>query len=248
MIDIGNSRIKGAAFESDGRLSSAGQRIFAAGAWNELYRDLTNHDARNLLYSTVAKVPTSLFLHQLRAEGRRVFALDHHSPLPFVNHYETPETLGKDRLAAVAGAVALHPGLSCLVIDAGTCITTDLVTDGANYQGGSISPGVNMRLAAMHERTARLPRVEPPTEEQALSPLGRSTEQALLGGGVVGSVAELEGVYQRLGGSRRIDRVLLTGGDGPLLSRLLEIPHEYLPHLVLVGLNKILSLHAEAIV
>ena len=71
--------------------------------------------------------------------------------------YRTPATLGADRLAAVMGAQSLLPHRTVFVIDAGTCITFDLLLSNGHYLGGNISPGLDMRLRAMHEFTARLP-------------------------------------------------------------------------------------------
>ena len=74
--------------------------------------------------------------------------------------YRTPHTLGVDRLAAVLGARSLQPQGHLLVIDAGTCITFDVLLADGRYIGGNISPGLSMRLAAMHAHTARLPLVD----------------------------------------------------------------------------------------
>ena len=60
---------------------------------------------------------------------------------PIKNVYQTTETLGNDRIAAVVAAAALFPAITILVIDAGSCITYDLLTEDG-YQGGSISPGL----------------------------------------------------------------------------------------------------------
>ena len=79
-----------------------------------------------------------------------VLELTHTTSLPFENRYTTPQTLGKDRLAAVAGARALMPGRHCLTIDCGTCIKYDLITAEGVYMGGNIAPGAQMRAKAMH--------------------------------------------------------------------------------------------------
>lgn len=242
VLDIGNSRIKGAAF-SDETLIDGSFRFFAHGEWPEIYRELTNHNARRLLYSTVANVPPSILLHKLRAEGRAIFQLDHSSPLPFRNDYKSPTTLGKDRLAALSGAAVLDASANFLVVDAGTCMTLDLLTAEGVYPGGIISPGVRMRLRAMHEGTARLPLVETAVELQPL--LGKTTEEALRAGGQYGAANEVSGLFQRLEAAYQPLRLVLTGGDAELISAHLTIDHEVIPHLVLLGLNKILTLYAD---
>lgn len=243
VIDIGNSRIKGAAFGTDGLIDGS-FKTFEHGGWPDIYREITNHNARNLIFSTVANVPPSILLHKLQSEGRRVHQLSHRSPLPFVNHYESPETLGKDRLAAVAGAVAQHHDQACLIVDAGTCMTMDFVTARGDYLGGTISPGVQMRLRAMHEFTARLPQVQLDASK-TYSSLGTTTESALQSGGLLGQVAEISGMFHRLSVGQMVDQLVLTGGDAPMLSKYLSLPHQLEPQLVLIGLNKILRLYAD---
>ncbi|WP_289621648.1 type III pantothenate kinase, partial [Bacteroides congonensis] len=68
--------------------------------------------------------------------------LNYKTPLPVVNLYETPETLGYDRMAAVVGANEQFPHNDILVIDAGTCITYEFIDSKGQYHGGNISPGM----------------------------------------------------------------------------------------------------------
>ena len=73
------------------------------------------------------------------------------TPIPICNKYKTPHTLGSDRLAAAVGASILKPEKDILIIDAGTCITYDVIDAKKNYWGGNIAPGMQMRLHALHE-------------------------------------------------------------------------------------------------
>ena len=92
--------------------------------------------------------------------------LNHLTPIPIRNLYSTPETLGTDRLASVTGAfyeAMKHNNdepTDVLVIDMGTAITYDIIDAAGNYLGGNISPGVAMRLKALHHFTEKLPLVE----------------------------------------------------------------------------------------
>ena len=81
--------------------------------------------------------------------------LNHQTPLPVVNLYETPETLGYDRMAAAVGANEQFPHRDVLVIDAGTCITYEFIDSKGQYHGGNISPGMQMRFKALHQFTGR---------------------------------------------------------------------------------------------
>jgi type III pantothenate kinase len=234
VIDVGNSRVKAGVFD-DGRLV---ETVTAPAVGRDQILALaTNHGVQNIIYSTVAAGLNAA----LEAEWKlkyKVMALEADTPLPIVNRYESPQTLGKDRLAAVVGAYALYPGEHCLVVDAGTCITTDLLTAGGEYAGGNIAPGIAMRLRAMHTFTARLPLVEAGNTAELL---GRDTASALRNGGVLGAVFEIEGLLGRLLPEMRDVKVLLTGGDAPLLAAHLNSRFFLHPDLVLLGLDKILQ-------
>ncbi len=237
VIDIGNSRTKVGIF-SGGQLGE--RQVFDGEAWAQILETATNHRPQNIILSTVGSAPAPAW----RADMEQIGAyreLDATTPLPFRNEYRTPSTLGKDRVAAVAGALALYPGENCLVVDAGTCITADLLTADGRYLGGNISPGVRMRLRAMHTMTARLPLVETGEVEGLL---GESTETALRNGGQLGAALELEGLIDRLEATFGPPRCILTGGDAGLLVKLLKKKIFVHPELVLYGLNKIIDANA----
>src|SRR6202000_1037642 len=125
------------------------------------------------------------------AEKMPVTYFDRNSALGVNNHYLTPQTLGLDRLAAVTAAVNIYQGKSSLVIDGGTCITYDYVDAGANYFGGSISPGVKMRYSALNYYTAALPVVE--TDSGFTAQSGNDTITSIRSGVQNGIKHELEG-------------------------------------------------------
>ncbi|MEL7163728.1 MAG: type III pantothenate kinase, partial [Bacteroidota bacterium] len=157
--------------------------------------------------------------------------------------YGTMDTLGQDRIAAVAGSLASlpHPAPAAspsLIVDAGTCATLDLVSADGTYLGGNISPGIRMRLRAMHAFTARLPELEPDT---VTGRVGQSTTAALRHGAQLGLAYEIEGLYGRLQADFPGLQLLLTGGDAPWLAEHLSVPYVFRPHLVLRGLHLILS-------
>lgn len=136
--------------------------------------------------------------------------LPSHLP-PFIQlEYKTPQTLGADRLAAVLGARSLQPHRSLLVIDAGTCITYDVLLADGRYLGGNISPGLDMRLQAMHKFTARLPNV---LSNGNVPLLGNTTETALRSGAIHGIRFEIEGYIRCLCEQYADICVFLTGGD-----------------------------------
>ncbi|MCB9294938.1 MAG: type III pantothenate kinase [Lewinellaceae bacterium] len=237
-IDIGNTRLKAGVF-SDGVLQY--RKTWETWKIDDLVALATNHNVKNIILSTVA----GAVAEPLRAHFPSRFffmELDATTPLPVKNQYRTPETLGKDRLAAVAGAFALFPGEACLVADAGTCITYDLLSAGGVYLGGNISPGIAMRLRAMHEFTARLPLV-------AAGPLenwvGDSTETALRNGGQVGALLEAEGYIRYCRSRFGALRAIFTGGDADFFVKNLKSEIFVNHNLVLIGLDQILNYNVK---
>ena len=161
--------------------------------------------------------------------------LTHETPVPVRVDYDTPTTLGPDRVAALCGAASLYPGRDLLVVDAGTAITLDLLAGSPctavfggeapeaatpAFLGGNISAGVSLRLKALHEHTASLPQVP---ADGPLPPIGRDTATALRCGAIHGAAREILGT---LADARahwgRPFTLLLTGGDAPLLLPLLS--------------------------
>lgn len=161
------------------------------------------------------------------------------TPVPVRKAYDTPHSLGADRLAAAVGAVTLFPGTDCLVIDMGTCITADFVDQNQTFQGGLISPGLRMRLQAMHTFTERLPLVEVAEGEVPL--LAKNTRQALQSGAVNGMLFEVQGIIDQYRQTYPALNVLICGGDMSFFESRLKPTIFAVPELVLIGLNRILT-------
>lgn len=166
-----------------------------------------------------------------------VITLTHETPLPIQNLYDTKTTLGMDRLAAVCGACEIFPGKSCLVIDAGTCITYDFIDSKRNYHGGSISPGLQMRFRAMHTFTARLPLVTAVTDPPLT---GKSTASCIQSGAIIGMEEEIRGIIRRYFEDFGDLKVILCGGDTAFFENRFKASIFASPELVLIGLNSIL--------
>ncbi|GAB5552396.1 MAG: type III pantothenate kinase [Saprospiraceae bacterium] len=236
-IDIGNTRIKMGYFAGQqlvDTLTLTIQEIDHAAAF------LTNQTVEKVIFSTVSG-PLPEGITKWLPSKTKVLELNTKLDLPFEVAYQTPQTLGLDRVAAVAGAYALFAETACLVIDAGTCVTYDVLTAEGIYLGGNISPGWQMRLDAMHHFTAKLPRPD------ALAPqkwIGNSTESALQNGAFKGLLWEMEGCIQQLQSDFTSINVILTGGDADFFAKKLKSKIFVNQNLVLWGLNKILNYNA----
>ncbi|HEY8511470.1 MAG TPA: type III pantothenate kinase, partial [Cyclobacteriaceae bacterium] len=230
VVDNGNTSTKVGIFDGDNLVD---HKVFQSLA--EVKALLEATEADNILVGSVRHDPSEI-LSFSRAPGK--FILDHDLPLPIQNHYKTPKTLGVDRIAGVCGGLQLFPGFNTLVIDAGTCVTYDLIDAEKNYRGGAISPGLRMRFRAVHEFTARLPLVGIPDN---VSLWGDTTESAIQSGVCYGMIAEMEGMitaYQQQYGNLK---TVLTGGDAPTFENRLKASIFASPNLVLIGLNSILN-------
>jgi type III pantothenate kinase len=162
--------------------------------------------------------------------------------VPFFIDYGTPQTLGMDRVAAVAGALYHFPGQASLVIDMGTCVTYDFINKEGHYLGGAISPGLKMRLRAMHDYTQKLPLAELSDAPEEF--IGSSTVACLQSGAYFGLLGEINDTVERYEGRFGTLNVLLCGGDTPLFDKHTKKSIFAAPDLVLFGLHKILQLHA----
>lgn len=162
------------------------------------------------------------------------------------NKYQTLATLGLDRWAKVIAAHCLYPGQACLLIDAGTCVTYDVLNAQSEYFGGSISLGIKMRFKALNHYTGRLPLVNWTNKEENI-PLGTSTENALKNGVLQGLINEIEGFIAIENKKNKPLKIILTGGDADFLNKQLKnsifaSQIKYDQYLVLKGLNEVITL------
>ena len=210
--------------------------------------DLTGLDAfvsKHNFRSGIVGSVRGLTRNEEEALARLQFPLlrfSHDTPIPISNRYRTPETLGSDRLAAVIGASSLMPGKDLLIIDAGTCITYEVIDARGNYWGGNIAPGMQMRLRALHEYTARLPLVE---AEGVVPGMGYDTETAIRSGVLRGMKYEIEGYIKSMRSKFPHLQVFLTGGNRINFDediRKLVFTDKYI---VPRGLNRILDYNEE---
>jgi type III pantothenate kinase len=162
--------------------------------------------------------------------------------LPIEVHYQTPETLGNDRIAAATGANFLRPDRDVLIIDAGTAITYEIVEASGVYIGGNISPGMTTRFRALHRFTEKLPLVREPEQ---ISWLGTTTETAIQAGVVNGIIYEMDGYIHDVRKKYPDVFVFLTGGHSFYFERRLKNSIFAAINLVLVGLNRILEYNVE---
>jgi type III pantothenate kinase len=239
-IDLGNTYAKTGLF-SEGKLVETNWKL----TYDELIKYVQSIRPQRIIASSVNHSE-----EQLKEEFSKITAdiylLKSITPVPLIKLYDTPETLGADRVAAAIGAKVLYPQNNCLVIDMGTCITYDLVDSEDNFHGGIISPGVRMRFKAMNTFTKRLPLLEPDGITSGIPDLiGKNTKHAMQSGVMNGLLAEINGLIEAYGKVLTNINVIFCGGDASYFANRIKYPNFVVPELVLIGLNRILEYNVE---
>jgi type III pantothenate kinase len=243
VIDIGNTYTKIAVFEQSELIKVTHNKAVDMEMLDHI---LLENNIGKIIISTVKKDKEEW--HTQLKEKTPLIYFNAGMTTGIRNHYLTPNTLGLDRLAGVIGASCLYPGKSSLVIDGGTCITYDYVDGGANYFGGSISPGLNMRYKALNNYTSGLPLVS--REEIFNKAYGNDTTSAIRSGVQNGVKHELMGFIEGYRQNEKELNIILTGGDSIFFDTLLKnsIFAPYIktePYLVLKGLNAAIQKHND---
>lgn len=234
VIDIGNTTAKVAIFKDNSLIEVFRSSNQSLDCLSEIIQKFPV--SQGILASVIGL--TKKITEQLDALPFPVIRLNAETPLPIKNLYQTPETLGCDRLAAVIGANEIHPERDLLVIDAGTAITFDFINAKGEYLGGNISPGKSMRFKALNAFTGKLPLL---SEEGERIPLGVNTETAIREGVMKGIELEIKGYIDSFRKNYSELLVFLTGGDGILFETSLKNLIFADKFLVLKGLNRILN-------
>ncbi|MDP2387518.1 MAG: type III pantothenate kinase [Bacteroidota bacterium] len=239
VVDIGNTRTKAAIFS--GR-EWQGEYVFEENIASNIALLLSKQPlVKRSILSSVAKDSTET--ERLLAAKTQLIVFDHRSALPIKNLYKSPETLGKDRLAAAVGAWSQFKGKSVLVIDAGTAIKIDLVNDQGEFMGGSISPGIEMRFKALNTFTGKLPLVRADKNYKSLT--GKNTIESILNGVQNGALYEVQGFVDAYSKQYPGINIVVTGGDASFFELGLKNHIFAIPELVLIGLNEILLFNAK---
>jgi len=240
VIDIGNTNSKVAVFEN--RLLVFFQSVDLPE--QQMLADLI--DKYTIAHSAVSNVRQDVAeITAFLKENTSFIQFSTQLNTGIKNFYQTLSTLGQDRWAKVIAAHHIYAGLNCLIIDAGTCITYDLLNNAGEYYGGSISLGISMRFKALNHYTGKLPLVEWDKDTVQI-PDGTDTINAITNGVLQGAINEVEGFIALYNKNNKDLKVLITGGDATFLLEQLknsifapQIIHD--PYLVLKGLNEVIA-------
>ena len=235
IIDVGNTNVKLAVFENN-KLQHK-EVIKSSRILSTIKKLIKKYpDLKRAIISSVGRLNESV-LNKIRSQIK-LLVLNSKIKLPFNNQYQTPNTLGVDRIALVSASAMLYPKKNVLIIDAGTCITYDIITKENNYLGGAISPGIALRYQALHNLTANLPLL---CIKQPKNLIGSNTNESIHSGVINGVLGEINCVTNDYEKNFKELTVILTGGDAEFLSKQLKSSIFANSNFLLEGLNYILE-------
>ncbi len=237
-IDLGNTALKWAVFED--------KNLIFRGKFDYLnlledLKSLEKFQISRVAYTTVIEVPEELkyFLSQFDF----VLPINQNSTFPLGNAYETPQTLGIDRLMNAVAANNLFSNNNVLVIDCGTCLKIDFVSIANGFEGGSIAPGLNMRYKALKQFTHQLPLLEP---KQFNNLTGKNTSDSIHNGVMSGMANEIIGAVNAYAENYLDLKLIITGGDYLYFQDIIEKKAIFAePNLTLIGINLLLLHNIE---
>ena len=243
LLDMGNSRLKSAVLSNAGELSQ-----FVSTAYSEQSPivTLTQHlqQYTGIDSVTMVSVLGSDFHAQvvLMLEQQKTplyWAASEANAYGVINRYHLPQQLGSDRFVALVAAKAAFPGQYCIVIDCGTAVTIDGLTDAGEFCGGVIIPGLKLWSDSLIRRADQLHE----HQIQNTQLFAKDTAQAIGSGSVFGLTSAIEGICGRMTkelqsstGGGVCPKLLICGGDSELISQFSQLEFELMPHLVLMGL------------
>lgn len=235
IVDVGNTLIKLAVFQEDELLE---RRIVELSEFETAQKEISKlyPKIEKCILASVGKLPKEVVINL--EKHFKVLILEANLKFPFDNRYQTPSTMGVDRMALVAASVKQYPQRNVLVIDAGSCITYDFITSKNAYLGGAISPGIRLRYKSLHNFTENLPLLDTEIPEDLI---GGSTQQAIHSGVVNGIIKEIDGAIDEYLNKYSDLTVILTGGDANFLSKQLKNSIFANSNFLLEGLNFILE-------
>ena len=237
-IDAGNSRVKWGWYEPKmpgtwSSIANVSLIEFAASSDHINPFSATHENPERILISNVAGEGA----HQLIVNWTSIFEASpewihgEREQCGVRNRYLRPEQLGPDRWASLIAARALEPGRACLVVNAGTCTTVDMLSAAGEFTGGLIMPGIDLMRFVLHEHTGRLPLQEGRFVAEPLN-----TVDAIESGCRHAQAGAVERMFRAMG---RGATCVVSGGGGPALIERIDLPCRYVENLVLEGLAQI---------
>ncbi len=221
-------------------LRRAGAALPVGSLRGKTMADRQSADIHAAVIASVVPPVTATLAHAIRQYvGVEPLIVRHGVRTGLEIRYETPSTLGADRVIDAVAAVALH-GAPVITLDFGTATVLNVIAEERAFLGGAILPGVRTAADALSRSAARLTRIDLHTP---VSVIGRTTQQSIQSGAVYGYVGMIEGLLHRvratLPAEQRHAPVVATGGMVSLIAPLTDSIDFVVPSLALIGLRLI---------
>lgn len=240
LIDISNSFTK-VAFASPKRIARSA-RVATESLTSSYLRHFRGK--RNIdLFVVSSVVPQKKRVVAAAAGKTRVLWLGPRLDLGVSVDYPKPKTIGADRLANAAAVTMLY-GWPAIVVDFGTAVTFDIISERKSYIGGVIAPGLEAMTNFLYQRTALLPKLSLREPQRAI---GKSTMDAMRAGAVFGYRGLVREIIARIKAerfARRKVKIVATGGYAQLIAAQLPEIEAIHPHLTLEGLRIVANLNS----
>jgi len=237
-VSVGNTRTRVGSFVDDkllevstfrnDRQEKIGSAIDAA------YKPLRDKPDARILLSTVQPEQGEQIEQAIKQQlGQDVYRVERDMPIPVGRQLDREALVGEDRLLNAAAAFDKHKQ-ACVIIDAGTAMTIDLVDGAGTFHGGAITPGAQLMLDSLGQRAAQLPEIELRKPEEVV---GHNTAEAMLSGVFYGMRGMVREVVEQIATSiNQFPLVIATGGDAQVLFRDCDVVERVVPDLTLWGL------------
>lgn len=233
VIDIGNTQYKICVYNQFDIVFHSYLNELSS---DKIFKLISEYGITKAIFSDTRGINKKEFLSKF-PQNFSILELTHKTPLPINIEYKTPETLGKDRIAGAVAANGLYSDYPSLIIDIGTAITIDFVTEHGVFKGGVISPGPVTRYKSLHDYTGNLPLVN---VEEKIELLGNSTITAIQSGVQNGILYEINGYISRFMEEYPTLKIIITGGFAFLFDTKINYRIFADSFIVPNGLNRIL--------
>jgi len=242
--DIGNSNIKFAVYNN--HIRSYFKVIRSGEIRFNVLKDLNINTAG---ISSVVPQKTEELVKYLNNEFHiDPYIINIKSKFNLAINYNTPETLGIDRICSAEGAIALYKDgnpevtdikkIYLLVIDFGTATTINIIDTMAVYEGGIIFPGIKLMLNSLNSNTAQLPKVD---LKDYTSFIGKDTRSSIASGVLNSTISLIEKAHNHLTNVLGIDtvKIYITGGNANIIQPFIKYENVFVEDLVLLGVKAV---------
>jgi type III pantothenate kinase len=204
VLDAGNTALKIAVFENEEI-----KQVFRV-SFEEFPQFIQKNGHLKTIPAIISSVLSAEKTKSVKDYFNYIHELTFKSSLPLKLNYHTPETLGKDRICNAVAIYQFNKHKNSVSIDVGTCVKFDFVSNKGIYEGGSISPGIQLRYKALNDYTDNLPLLNELTKTDLI---GKNTHLSIHSGVVNGIEAEINNLILRYMEEYEDLTFFMTGGD-----------------------------------